>query len=170
MNMRNSLKYGLIGLALTLFSGLANAAAMTNYLENKLIDAFLRGQAYTMPATVYVGLFTVCPTDVAGTGTEVIGGSYGREDITSSLANWSGTQSDGSTTASSGSGGTTKNNATITFTTATADWGTVVCFGVFDASTSGNLLFYAALTASRNITNGSTASFAPYALTFQIDN
>lgn len=42
MKSRNVLKYGLIGLALTLLSGLANAAAMTNYLENKLIDAFLR--------------------------------------------------------------------------------------------------------------------------------
>jgi hypothetical protein len=169
MKSLNGFKYGLIGLAITLFSGLANAAAMTNYLENKLIDAFLRGQSYTMPATVYVGLFTVCPTDSTA-GTEVTGGDYGREDITSSLANWSGTQSDGSTTASSGTGGTTKNNATITFATASADWGTVVCFGVFDASTSGNLLFYAALTANRTITNGSTASFAPYALTFQIDN
>lgn len=169
MKSRNGLKYGLIGLALTLFSGLANAASMTNYLENKLIDAFLRGQSYTMPATVYVGLYTVCPTDSTA-GTEATGGSYARVAITSSLANWAGTQSAGSTTASSGTGGTTSNNATITFPTATADWGTQVCLGVSDASTSGNLLFYAALTASRNITNGSTASFAAAALTFQIDD
>lgn len=170
MKIRNGLKYGLLGLALTLFSGLANAAALTNYLENKLIDAFLRAQAYTMPATVYVGLYTVCPTDVAGTGTEATVGSYARVAITSSLANWAGTQAAASTTASSGTGGTTSNNATITFPTATADWGTVVCFGVFDAGTSGNLLFYAALTANRTITNGSTASFAAAALSFQIDN
>lgn len=169
MKSRNGLKYGLIGLSLTLFSGLANAAALTNYLENKLIDAFLRAQAYTMPATVYVGLYTSCPTDSTA-GTEVSGGSYARVAITSSLANWAGTQSAGSTIASSGTGGTTSNNGTITFPAATADWGTVVCFGVSDASTSGNLLFYAALTASRNITNGSTASFAAAALTLQIDN
>ena len=169
MKSRSGLKYGLIGLVMTLFSGMANAAAMTNYLENKLIDAFLRAQAYTMPATVYVGLYTVCPTDSTA-GTEVSGGSYARVAITSSLANWAGTQSAGSTTASSGTGGTTSNNAAITFPTATADWGTVVCFGVSDASTGVNLLFYAALTASRNITNGSTASFAAAALTLQIDN
>lgn len=165
----SKLKYGFIGLALVLGSGAANAAALTNYLENKLIDTFLRAQAYTMPATVSVGLFTTCPTDSSSAG-EVTGGSYARVDITSSLANWSGTQSEGSTTTSSGSGGLTKNNNVITFPTATTDWGTVACFGVFDASTSGNLLFYAALTASRNITNGSTASFAAAALSFQIDN
>ena len=169
MKSRNGLKYGLIGLALTLFSGLANAASMTNYLENKLIDAFLRGQSYTMPATVYVGLYTVCPTDSTA-GTEATGGSYARVAVTSSLANWAGTQSAGSTTASSGTGGTTSNNATITCQTATAKQGTVVCFGVSDASTSGNLLFYAALTANRTITNGSTASFAAGSLTLQIDN
>lgn len=169
MNIRNGLKYGLIGFALALVSGLANAAALTDYLENKLIDTFLRAQAYTMPATVYVGLYTACPTDSTA-GTEVTGGSYARVSITSSLANWAGTQSAASTTASSGTGGTTSNNGVITFPTATADWGTVVCFGVSDASTSGNLLFYAALTANRSITNGSTASFAAAALTFQIDN
>lgn len=169
MKNRSDLKYGLIGLALTLFSGMANAAALTDYLENKLVDTFLRAQAYTMPATTYVGLYTVCPTDSTA-GTEVSGGSYARVAITSSLANWAGTLSAGSTTTSGGTGGTTSNNGTITFPAATADWGTVVCFGVSDASTSGNLLFYAALTANRNITNGSTASFAAAALTFQIDN
>lgn len=165
----SKLKYGFIGLALVLGSGAANAAALTDYLENKLIDTFLRAQAYTMPATVYVGLYTSCPTDSTA-GTEVSGGSYARVAITSSLANWAGTQSAASTTTSSGTGGTTSNNGAITFPTATADWGTVTCFGVSDASTSGNLLFYATLTASRNITNGSTASFAAGALTLQIDN
>ena len=169
MKGHNGFKYGLIGLAITLFSGLAHAGDVSNYLENKWIDAFLRAQSYTFPATLYIGLYTVCPTDSTA-GTEVTGGSYARVAVTSSLANWAGTQSAGSTTASSGTGGTTSNNGTITFPAATADWGTVVCFGVSDASTSGNLLFYAALTASRNITNGSTASFAAAALSFQIDN
>lgn len=165
----SKLKYGFIGLGLVLGSGVANAAALTDYLENKLIDTFLRAQAYTMPATVYVGLYTSCPTDSTA-GTEVSGGSYARVAITSSLANWAGTQSAASTTTSSGTGGTTSNNGVITFPTATADWGTVACFGVSDAGSGGNLLFYATLTASRNITNGSTASFAAGALTLQIDN
>jgi hypothetical protein len=90
--------------------------------------------------------------------------------VAASLANWAGTQSAGSTTASSGTGGTTSNNNAITFPAATADWGTINCFGYMSASSSGTLLFYASLTAARSITNGSTASFAAAALTFQIDN
>lgn len=145
------------------------AAAMTNNWENSLIDFLFRGQTYTPPATIYIALFTTCPTD-STSGTEVSGGSYARVAVTSALANWAGTQSAGSTTASSGTGGTTSNNAAVTFPTATADWGTVTCFGGMTASTGGTLLFFANLTTSRSITNGSTASFANGALTFQIDN
>lgn len=157
-------------LALSLFSGFAHAGAMSDYLENKLTDALLRGQTYTMPATVYVALATTTGSDAA-CGTEVSGGSYARVAVTSSLANWAGTQSAGSTTASSGTSGTTSNNAAITFPSPTASWGTVVEWCVLDASSGGNLLFRAALTVSKTVNNGDAApSFAPGALTWQIDN
>lgn len=152
------------------FASVAQATAMSDYLEGKLIDAFLRGQAYTMPTTVYVGLATTTGSDAA-CGTEVTGGSYARVSVASSLTNWAGTQSAGSTTASTGTGGTTSNNNAITFPAPTASWGTVTEFCVFDASTAGNLLFRAALTTSKTINNGDAApSFAAGALTFQIDN
>ena len=145
-------------------------SAMSDYLENKIIDWLLRGQTFTPPATVYVGLLTVAPSDSGG-GTEVTGGSYTRVAVASSLANWAGSQSAGSTTASSGTGGTTSNNAAVTFPAPTANWGTVVAFGVYDASSAGNLLFYASLPTSKTINNGDAApSFAAGALTFQIDN
>ena len=44
-------------------------SAFSDYVENKLIDWMLRGQAFTPPATVYVALFTSAPAD-AGGGTE----------------------------------------------------------------------------------------------------
>lgn len=145
-------------------------AALSDYLENKLIDWLLRGQTFTPPATAYVGLLTAAPSDTGG-GTEVSGGSYARVSVASSLANWAGTQSAGSTSASSGTGGTTSNNGTITFPAPTANWGTVTHFAVYDASTAGNLLFWAALTTSKTVNNGDAApSFAAAALTFQIDN
>jgi hypothetical protein len=144
--------------------------AMSDYLENKIIDWLLRGQAYTPPATAYVGLYTAGPSD-AGGGTEVSGGSYARVAVASGLANWAGTQSSGSTVASSGTGGTTSNNGAVTFPAPTANWGTVTAFGVFDASSGGNLLFYASLTTSKTVNNGDAApSFAAGALTFQDDN
>lgn len=155
-------------------------AALSDFLENKLIDWLLRAQAIgitgataaagTGPATTYVALLTAAPSD-AGGGTEVSGGSYARVAVTSSLANWAGTQAAASTTASSGTGGTTSNNAAITFPAPTANWGVCTHLAVYDASTTGNLLFWAALTVSKTVNNGDAApSFAAAALTFQIDN
>lgn len=143
--------------------------AISNFLENNLIDFLLRGQAYTPPATIYVALFTATPSD-AGGGTEVSGGSYARASLACSLASLAGTQGAGTTAASSGTSGVTSNNAAITFPTPSANWGTVTHFGVFDASTAGNLLFYGALTVNRTINNGDAAPAFPTSnLTFSVD-
>lgn len=142
-------------------------SAMSDFLENKLIDQLFRGQSAPTTSTLYVGLLTSAPSDTGG-GTEVSGGSYARVSVSSSLANWAGTQSAGSTTASSGTGGQTSNNAAITFPTPTAGWGTVTHFGIYDASTSGNLLFYGALTISKTINEADTVTFpaASLSITF----
>lgn len=154
--------------------------AMTNFLENKLIDWFFRGQAIgiggasaaagTGPTTLYIGLFTTNPND-GSNGIEVSGGSYARVAINSSLTSWAGTQASTSTSASAGTGGTTSNNSNITFPEPTANWGNVTGFGIFDAVTDGNLLIYGNLTTSKNVNNGDAAPvFAPSALSVQIDN
>lgn len=155
-------------------------AALSDFMENKIIDWLFRAQAIGItgasagagsgPTSLYVGLLTANPTDSTA-GTEVTGGSYARVAVTSALANWAGTQSAGSTIASSGSSGTTSNNGAITFPAPTANWGTVTGFGVYDASSGGNLLIYAALSTSKTVNSGDAApSFAAAALTFQIDN
>lgn len=154
--------------------------AMSDTLENKLIDWLLRAQAIgitgataaagTGPATVYVGLFTATPSDTGG-GTEVSGNAYARVAVTSSLANWAGTQAAASTTASTGTSGTTSNNNTISFPTPTpSGWGTVTSVGLFDASSGGNLLLWGALTTSKTINPGDTVTFPAGTLQFQIDN
>lgn len=145
-------------------------AALSNYLENNIIDFVLRGQTFTPPSTLYVGLFTSAPSDTGG-GTEVSGGSYARVSLASSLVNWAGTQGAGTTTASTGTSGTTSNNTVISFPAPTANWGTITYVGLFDASTSGNLIIYGALSASKTVNNGDAApSFQAAALSFQIDN
>lgn len=160
----------LVGVMLLAASSMAGAAAMSDYLENKVVDYLLRGQTFTAPATVYYALATAAGSDAA-CGTEVTGGSYARVAVTSSLANWAGTQASASTTASTGTSGTTSNNTVVTFPTPTASWGSVVEFCVMDASTAGNLLFRTSLTTSKTINNGDAApSFAAGAATFQIDN
>lgn len=144
-------------------------ASLTDYLENKIIDWLLRATSYTPPATLYIGLLTAAPSDAAG-GTEVSGGSYARVSVVSATTAWNNTQ--GNTTgASTGTDGTSENAVAITFPAPTANWGVVTHFGVYDASTAGNLLIYAALTASKTINNGDAApSFAVAALSLQIDN
>lgn len=143
----------------------ASAQSLTNYAENKLVDAVFRGQALGAPATLYVSLHTSACSD-SSAGTEVSGGSYARVAVTSGLTQWAGTQSAGSTTASSGTGGQTSNNAAITFPAPTANWGTVTHFGLFDASTSGNMWICQSLTTSKTVNASDAApSFSAGALT-----
>lgn len=144
-------------------------AGFSDYVENKLVDLILRGQAFTAPTNTYVALFTATPSDSGG-GTEVSGGSYARVAVSGALASWAGTQSAGSTTASSGTGGVTSNNAAVTFPSPTANWGSITHWGVFDANTSGNLLFWAALGTAKTVNNNDAApSFAIAALTLTVD-
>lgn len=147
-------------------------AGMSDYLENKLVDFLFRGQSFSNPV-VYVALYTAAPSD-AGGGTEVSGGSYARvkaaASSTQALTDWAGTQSAGSTTASTGTGGQTSNNNAITFPAPTANWGSVTHFGLFDAVSGGNLLFWAPLSVAKTINNGDSApSFSAGALTVTLD-
>ena len=112
-------------------------AEMSNYLEDALINATLRNTTYTSPAAVYVALFTSDPTD-AGSGTEVSGGSYARTAVTFGAP----------------SNGVTTNSAAVEFPQATGNWGTVGWIGIYDASTSGNLLYHTALDTSKTIDTG----------------
>jgi hypothetical protein len=114
-------------------------AEFTDFMENKIIDHMLRNQSYTPATTVYVALFTAAPSD-AGGGTEVSGGSYARQAAGLSAA----------------SGGASSNAADITYPQATADWGTVTHCALFDALTSGNMLMWTPLDASKTINNGDT--------------
>jgi hypothetical protein len=145
------------------------AGNITDYLENALIDLIFRGQAISLPASIYVGLFTALPSDTGG-GTEVSGGSYARVAVTRSLANFAGTQSAGSTAASSGTGGATSNNATITFPAPTAAWGTITGAAIFDAASGGNMLITLPLAASKAVNSGDQAPIiSAGALTFSLD-
>lgn len=128
--------------------------AFSNYLENALVNHVLRNTPYTSPGTsIYVALFTTDPTD-AGSGTEVSGGSYAREQVTA----WDAP-----------SNGATANTSDIVFTTATASWGTISHVGVYDAATVGNLLFHGPLSASKDVGNGVTFTIAAGDLDIVLD-
>jgi hypothetical protein len=131
-------------------------SAMSDYLENKLVDHIFRGTSFTAPTTLYVALFTAAPSDSGG-GTEVSGGAYARVALTCNQTNWTQTQG-GTGSASSGTSGLTANAVDITFPAPSgANWGTIVAFGIFDASTSGNLIVWGNLSASKTVNDSDAA-------------
>jgi hypothetical protein len=139
----------------------------SDYLERALLRHLFRNTALSAPANVYVSLHTADPTDAAS-GAEVSGGSYARVTCTTGT---SGTGA-GSVFSDPGASGTisTTNSSTITFPAPTANWGTVTHFGIWDAASSGNLLYMGALGTSRTINNGDGApSFAASALSISED-
>ena len=110
-------------------------AGLTDYAENKTLDHIL-GVASWASAQRYVGLLTAAPTDSTG-GTEVStsGTGYVRQAVTFAAA----------------SGGASSNSALIDFGTASGAYGTVTHVGIYDAASAGNLLAYAALSASKTV-------------------
>jgi hypothetical protein len=126
-------------------------ANMSDYLEVELRKHIFRTGSFTKPSALYVSLHTASPTDDA-TGTEVSGGSYARVQRDPADANWTG---------ASATNGLTENAAAITFPTPSANWGVVTHFGIWDASTTGNMICWGPITPNKTINNGDTApSFA----------
>lgn len=104
-----------------------------DYLENKMLDHVLRNTLYTQPATVYSALFTVIPSDSTNTG-EVTNATSGYTRVATTFC-----------TAGATVIGQSVNIGAVTFTTAAAAY-TVVGWGLFDAITGGNLLYWATVT------------------------
>ena len=137
------------------------STSKSNYLEDAVLNSVLRGVAFpSVSGSVYVALFTAAPSDSGG-GTEVTGGSYARVAVSRATGSWAAP-------ADNSGAQRTSNVGAITFPSPTANWGTVTHFGIFDASSGGNLLYWGALGTSRNILNGDNApSFAAGTLTVQ---
>ena len=106
-------------------------SAMSDYLENKILDHVLGTTAYTAPSTVYIGLATASFAD-DNSGTELTGNNYSRVSAAFDAAA-SGT---------------------------TGSWGSVSHFGIFDAASSGNLLIHGAFTSAKTIASGDVLKIA----------
>lgn len=112
-------------------------SAMSDHLENEILDHILSVGSYTMPSAVYLGLSVASMGDDAS-GTELSGSGYARQAVTFSAA----------------SGGTTSNSAAITFPTATGSWGSIGYWSLWDASSSGNMLLHGAFSSAKTIASG----------------
>jgi hypothetical protein len=113
------------------------AGSKSNSLENLVLTWALTASAATRPSAWYVGLYTDAsglvndqPTTEATTG---VCPGYARQQVTSwTISGTNPTQA--------------QNNQAVTFT-ATGAWSTVNYFGVFDALTAGNLLYWGSIPA-----------------------
>jgi|SRR5215831_14096143 len=109
------------------------AGSATVYLEQRVLGHTLGYQALTMPASVWLGLTTSLPSATSA-GQEVTGGAYARQQATFALS-----------TGATVSPAMAANSATVQFPTATAPWGTVGWFELWDATTGGNRLYWGPL-------------------------
>lgn len=127
-------------------------SAASNYLENALINAVLRNTSYTSPTTVYISLHTASPGEADDGANELTGNGYSRQSCAFDAP----------------SDGVTQNTSAVTFTASGGAWSAASHFGVYDASSGGNLLFHAALDASRTAGDGDSLTFAAAALSITL--
>lgn len=137
--------------------------SLSNYAAQALLNSFLSKTsnfgALASAPTIYVALFTVKPGEDGTGGTEVSGGSYARE-ATAAL-DWNA--------ASSADPSVADNANAIDFGTATADWGTVVAAGFYDAATAGNMLAAFNLSTNKVVSNGDSFQFSAGDLDISFD-
>lgn len=120
----------------------------SNTLEESIGNHLLRTGSWTKPTAIYVALFTTLPIDDGTGGVEVSGGSYARVLHGPSDATWDA-PTDGS--------GSFRNATAVQFAAPTGDWGLIVGFGLFYASTGGTMCTCGSLTAPYLVNNGDAA-------------
>lgn len=136
----------------------------TTYLANKYLDQTFRNTTYSRSTTLHFGLFTAMPS-ASGGGTEVSGGGYARVAVTATTA---ANNFHNGSDAAMAPGESLVNKNAITWPRPTADWGDVIAYGIFDAASAGNLLWYEPIPAATTVNSFMRPSFAAGALEFTI--
>lgn len=112
--------------------------SFSNTTETHVLNYLLTSTSVTRPTAWYLALFTSNPAeDASGTEVSTSGTAYARQSASFTV-----------------SGNSASNTSEIEFPTATASFGTVTHAAVFDASTGGNMIAYAALSTSKTIDTG----------------
>ena len=120
---------------------------ISNYLANALLNHIFGKGTYTPPTNIYVELSTTAPTDSGTNVTPPSGGGYARKQTAPSDWNM-------------GANRIIDNANAIEFAEATASWGTLSHFALFDAASGGNFLGWGALATPKAVDSGDTARFA----------
>lgn len=131
----------------------------TTFLQNIALDLVFGGTAYpSKPSTLYFALFTSTPNSGGG-GAEVSGSGYARKAVTANTTNFP---------AISSAGDNMTLATDIQWPLSTGDWGTVVAWGIYDAATGGNLMFFDNLAAPLVVINGQRPQVAANAINISL--
>ena len=127
--------------------------AASDYLEQRVIGFVLNANTeftWATTASVYLALYTTAPSDSGG-GVEITGvGNYTRKTLTGAFNSMTGVTD-----------GITENTAEIAFPQATgANWGLITAIGIFDAATTGNLLYHGSLDVDKQVDINDTFKIA----------
>ena len=153
---------------------MANNAS--NHLENELLDHVLgEGSRNYTPTTLFVALFS---NSGGGAATALESGT----NSTSGTSNWgyyeinNGSYARQAVNFNAASSGSATNNGAVTFPQATADYdsagsqgNTITHIGIMDASTSGNVIFFGALSTSKQVTSGDVFQINDAAITISLE-
>ena len=129
--------------------------AFSNYMEERIVEHFLRNTAVATPTTVYLALFQTDPGE-AGAGTETSYTNYARVATT-----WTALDANGQTKNSGAVAFAANGNASASVTITHA--------AIFDAASGGNMLLYGPLSSSKVLAVGDVLSFQPNALALTLD-
>ena len=111
-------------------------AMKSAYLRSKIVK-HLTGQAsYSMPSGLYLAIYSSDPT-INDTGTEAAGGSYARQQLSFAAE----------------TNGTAFSNTSETMTMPAGSW---THWGIRDAATGGNLLYFGAFDIKIDTAAGGT--------------
>lgn len=131
-------------------------SALSNDIEQALLNHMFRNIAFTSPTTAYVALYTSDPTD-ANTGAEVADSAYARQAAAFDAP------------VVSGAGYQVANSGTIQFPAIADAEVTVTHFAAFTAATGGTMMMHGTLDSSRILKVSDVVSFSAGSLTFSLE-
>ena len=135
-------------------------AAFSDYFEQKIVQWISGTQLPTPGAATFLQLYSQDPTE-AGSAT---GALYSRYSVASGATSWTTASGD----AGSASGATLSNASAFTITSSATATASATHFALFDASATGNLLFYGQLSTSKTIAIGDEVKFNIGNLTLEV--
>jgi len=134
-----------------------NAAGVSNYLANKILDHVFKVASYTPPLDIFVALILATVTDsMSGSSISEPPINYGRIIHNT----WD---------VAAGAAAASENTGVITFAKATTEWGRIEGAALLDAAIDGNLLWHGTLTISHTLAIGDTVKFIDGALDVTLD-